>query len=64
MCGQTTLDQCLEYHESGLRYARKPREGGHAPAVVDTRFPRMGGKPNPGTKKDKRLKRNKKGGKK
>lgn len=34
--------------------------GGHAPAVRDNRFPRMGGKPSKGTKKDKRLKKNKK----
>lgn len=59
MCGQTTLLDCLEYHESGMRY--KQREPGHAPATVDNRFPRMGGKPSQGTKKDKRLKRNKKG---
>lgn len=46
-----------------------PTEGGHAPAVEDNRFPRMevkkmGGKPSRGTKKDKRLKENKRGNKK
>lgn len=33
---------------------------GHPPADGDRRYPRMGGKPNKGTKKDKRLKKNKK----
>lgn len=51
----------------GLRTAERP-EGGHAPASHDNKFPgmevkAMGGKPSKGTKKDKRLKTNKKGSK-
>lgn len=37
------------------------REGGHVPATADNRFPRMGGRPSKGTKKDGRLRENKKG---
>lgn len=32
---------------------------GHAPAQRDNRWPRLGGKPSQGTKKDRRLKKNK-----
>lgn len=44
---------------SDLMYAVSPDLPGHAPAEGDRRFPRMGGKPSQGTKKDKRLKKNK-----
>jgi hypothetical protein len=64
MCGQT-----ISLHD----LIGKLPEGGHAPAERDTRWPRMstggagsqtprmGGKPSKGTRKDKRLKKNKEG---
>jgi hypothetical protein len=36
-----------------------PDMSGHAPAQGDNRWPRMGGKPSKGTRRDKRLKKNK-----
>lgn len=62
MCG--TVDDLRLLRMMDPELEQWENEGGHAPAIADNRFPRMGGKPNKGTKKDKRLKENRKGGRK